>query len=531
MQTDSHLQAAAEPAEAPGTPIDLPNHGKVRSIAELADIAHKLRTSGFQVVLAHGVFDLLHLGHVRHLTEAKNNGDVLMVTISADQFVNKGPGRPVFTEALRAEMLAALSIVDYVAISRNPGAEAVIEALRPSVYVKGSEYMRPEQDVTGRIVSERQAVERHGGRLVFTDDITFSSSTLLNRHFSIYPPDLQEYLAERRQSGMLDQLTGLIDRIAGMRVLFVGDTILDEYQYVEPMGKSAKEHIIATRYVNTEVFCGGVIAAANTAADFCREVDVVTVLGDHDSREDLIRSSLKSNVTLHAIHRADAPTTRKCRMVDPAYTRKLFEVCFINDTPLDSDAARQLNHWLGDRLGSYDVIVVTDFGHGMINRPTIDLLCRKAPFLAVNAQTNSANTGFNLITRYPRADYICIDAPEARMAAGVRHQPLEEIIVDGLAGTIDCPRFMITHGPNGCLSYDRNRGLGRIPAFTRSVVDTMGAGDAFLAVTSPLAATGADLDSVGFVGNAVGALKVGIVGHRKSVDRAGVVKTITAMLK
>ena len=87
--------------------------------------------------MAHGVFDLLHMGHVRHLNEAKAHGDVLITTITADAYVNKGPGKPVFSEHLRAEMLSALSVVDFVAINRAPDAEALLEAIRPDTYVKG----------------------------------------------------------------------------------------------------------------------------------------------------------------------------------------------------------------------------------------------------------------------------------------------------------------------------------------------------------------------------------------------------------
>src|SRR6266850_6438904 len=119
----------------PETPRD-----KVRPVAELAPIVDRLRQSGKTVVHAHGTFDLLHIGHVRHLEAARKLGDVLVVTVTADRFVNKGPGRPVFTEALRAEMVAALHFVTYVAIAEAPDAINAIEAIRPDIYAKGNDY-------------------------------------------------------------------------------------------------------------------------------------------------------------------------------------------------------------------------------------------------------------------------------------------------------------------------------------------------------------------------------------------------------
>ncbi|MBV5336232.1 adenylyltransferase/cytidyltransferase family protein, partial [bacterium] len=173
---------------------------------------------------------LLHLGHVRHLEEARSHGDMLVVTVTADRFVNKGPGRPVFSGQLRAQMLAALEHVDFVAINEAPTAVAALETLRPSVYVKGSDYANAEEDVTGGIIEERQAVESHGGRLVFTDDITFSSSKLINRYLGVYDSELHAYLEDARERDPLPRLLELLDRVKGQRVLLVGDTIIDEYR-------------------------------------------------------------------------------------------------------------------------------------------------------------------------------------------------------------------------------------------------------------------------------------------------------------
>lgn len=503
---------------------------KVRSVEALADVIAEAKAAGRVVVHAHGVFDLLHLGHVRHLEEARSHGDMLVVTVTADRFVNKGPGRPVFSGQLRAQMLAALEHVDYVAINEAPTAVTVLEALRPSVYVKGSDYANAEEDVTGGILDERAAVERHGGRLVFTDDITFSSSKLINRYLGVYDSELHAYLEDSRERDPLPRMLELLDRVKDQRVLLVGDTIIDEYRYVTPMAKAPKENIIATLYRDHEVFAGGIAAAANHVAAFCRQVDVVTCLGERDDGEALIRASLKPNVSLKAVTRRGKPTTRKTRFVDPGYVRKLFEVYDMDDAPLDGDEETELLAAL-EGIEDYDLVIVTDFGHGMITPRIIETLCSKARFLAVNTQTNSGNLGYNLITRYPRADYICIDAPEARLAVGDKFSDIAVIAGRTLPDRVRCPRLIITHGKHGCVSHDVDVGTHRVPAFTNTVVDTVGAGDAFLAVTSPLAAAGGDLDLVAFIGNAAGAMKVGIVGHRSSVEKPALIKFITAILK
>jgi len=506
-------------------------NNKLVGLADIAQTAALLKDQGKRVVLAHGVFDLVHLGHLRHLQEARETGDFLVVSVTADAHVNKGPGRPVFPAEARAEMLAALSTVDAVVISHAATAIPVIEALKPSIYVKGMEYADAEKDVTGMIAEEQRAVEANGGTIHFTDDVVFSSSSLMNHYFDIYDPALRDYLLTCRQKGMLPRIINAIESLAGLKVLLVGDTIVDEYQYVTPLGKSPKENMIATRFSEREVFAGGIIAAANHVAGLCAEVEVLTCLGKGDPHEKLIRQALAPNVKLNAIMRCGVPTTRKCRFVDSGYYRKLFETYYFDDSALPAQLQSKFDSMVAAKAKDYDLVIVTDFGHGLIAPSTIAAIEQNARFMAVNAQSNSANHGYNLITKYRRADYVCIDAPEARLAVSDKDGDLESVIRDKLATRIDCPHIVVTHGKNGCITFGRNQGFQYIPAFTKTVVDTVGAGDAFLAVTSPLVAAGCPLDLVGFVGNAVGAIKVGIVGHRRSVEKAQIVKSVTALLK
>lgn len=524
-------RAREAPVVAVGASGPRSPRAKIRTIDELAVIAQHLRGAGRSIVQAHGTFDLLHLGHVRHLDAAKQFGDVLVVTVTADRFVNKGPGRPVFTEALRAEMLAALEHVDWVAINPAPDAVSAIDLIRPNIYVKGQDYQNPAGDVTGKISHERAAVEAHGGRMEFTQEVTFSSSELINRHLNVYEPHIREHLSTLRNDGGLAELLSLIDKVKNYRVLLVGDAILDEYQYVLPMAKSPKENIIATRYQDRELFAGGVFAAANHVAAFCKEIDIITGVGGDPQFEEFIRGALKPNVRLHTLVRPHSPTTRKCRFIDPSYMRKLFEVYVMDDDPLTNDLETQLNGMIADLAPSRDVVIATDFGHGLLGVSSIDTLISSAPFLAVNTQSNSANIGYNLITKYPRADYICIDAPEARLAVADRVSAMGDIAHMLVQERIDCTKIIITQGKHGCITFERDGIVHTIPAFAKNVVDTVGAGDAFLAITAPLVAAGGAIHRVGFIGNVVGALKVEIVGHRRSIDKASLVKAITGLLK
>ena len=510
----------------PGVAVD-----KLRTLDELAAIAAAARAAGKDVVLAHGVFDILHIGHKRHLETGKLNGDILIVTLTADDYVNKGPGRPIFPEKLRAEMLSALDVVDYVGISPSPGGELVIEKIRPSVYIKGAEYSDEKNDLTGRIKTETACVERFGGRVVFTDDITFSSSSLANRALQVFPEDAAEYLANVRGQVSFGELQAQLRALQGMRCLVVGDTILDEYIYVEPLGKPAKENIIATRYLEREMFSGGVIATANTTAQFCNHIDLVTLLGHPDNREEFIRHSLHPHINLVPFYREGAPTTVKSRLVDPGYMKKLIEIAYLEDAPLPPETQAEINGWIDAEIEKYDMVMINDFGHGLIDEELIEIMCRKARFLAISAQTNSANRGFNLVTRYPRADVVCIDEPEARLAAADRHSPIEAVIRRKLETRMDCRTFIVTHGKLGCVVSAQGGRIEHIPALIDEALDTMGAGDAFFAVASPLIANGCDPFMAAFMGNAVGAMKIRIVGHRHQISDVEILKYLASLLK
>ncbi len=158
---------------------------KIKPLHELSELLQSLRDEGKKIVHCHGVFDLLHVGHIRYLEHAKKMGDTLVVTVTQDHHVNKGPHRPAFTEHLRAESLAALDCVDYVAVNQWPTAVETIKLLKPDFYVKGPDYKDSKDDITGKIKDEAEAVQSIGGEIRFTEDITFSSSHLIN---SIIPP-------------------------------------------------------------------------------------------------------------------------------------------------------------------------------------------------------------------------------------------------------------------------------------------------------------------------------------------------------
>lgn len=503
---------------------------KIVSLDELEKIVHTFKKKGKKIVLCHGVFDLMHPGHIFHFEAAKKEGDILIVTLTQDEYVGKGPGRPVFNQRLRAESVASLGCVDYAAINEWPNAINTIKKIRPDVYAKGSDYENPEEDLTGKIRDEEEAVRLVGGRIHFTHEVSFSSTEILNRHYMVYPDQARQFLESFRKKHNAGQAVEILKNLKDLKVLVIGETIIDEYHFCQPVGKSPKESIVASKYLREESFAGGVLACANHLAGFSNNIDLFTCLGKENSREDFILKSIKPHIKPKFVYRDDAPTIAKRRYVWETFLIKLFEVLFMNDYPLPQRAEKEVLAFLNKNISRYDMVLVTDYGHGMFTPAIVDLLCKKSKFLAVNTQTNSANTGYNTIFKYPRADYVCIDEPEMRLAHQDKFGRLEDLIMK-TASKMKCRNITVTRGHLGSLVYSKNNGFSETPIFSKEIVDRVGAGDAFFAVTAPLTARKVPADLIGFIGNAVGALAVRIVGNRTAVEPVPLFKFITTLLK
>ncbi len=469
---------------------------KVLTVAALEKVVRGLKREGKRVVHTRGAFDLLQPTHIQRLEAARREGDVLVVTVRSDEQL--GDARPTLEQGLRARILAALPCVDYVAIEEERSPDVTIKLLDPDVCVPGA-----DGDAPAKPAAEEGSPFSAEGRAFLRNFVT-------------------KYTA--------DQVIDHLKSLKKMKVLVVGDTIIDEYHFVRPFGMPLKSPIIASQFLEGESHAGGILAVANHVAGFCGEVHLVTGLGAADSREDFITRHLRSNITSKFIVRPDAPTTVKRRYTRKFLVQKLFEVSFFNDAPLSPELDEQVCRHLAEVIGNYDLVVVADFGQGFISPKAIDVLCRSKAFLAVNAQMNSINLGYHVVTRYPRADYVCIDEDELRLACRDRYSPVEQLLRK-LGTEMRSDLLTVTRGHHGSLTYQPKKGMSAVPVLSREVVDTIGAGDAYLSVTAPCVRAGFPPELIGFIGNAVGALAVKILGNQQPVAPEMLFESVKQLLR
>lgn len=269
----------------------MPGNEKIKALEDLAVLAASLRAHGKKVVQCHGVFDLLHVGAVRYLKQAKRLGDVLLVTLSPDESPG-GHARPCFSAAQRAETVAAVAHVDYVSIERGPSCGEAIRLLRPDVYVPSDEESAHEGEPTSSRARAEAIVREVGGTVAMLDNAVLKPARLAQPASPAYPSEAAPFLASFVSRYSRHRVLDCLEQVRSLRVLFVGETIIDEYQYCETIGKSGKEPVLAARYLSEEKFAGGILASAGQAAVLADHVGMLTVLGSQESHEALIREKL-----------------------------------------------------------------------------------------------------------------------------------------------------------------------------------------------------------------------------------------------
>ena len=501
---------------------------KIIELNDLVGICKKEKKNDKKIVLSYGCFDLIHPGHIRHLKAAKKYGDILVVCITPDKYVDKGPGRPVFNEHLRTESVSSLSDVDFVALNKWDNPAKLIEYLKPNFYVKGKDYSERSEEFTSTLIQEEKALRKVNGEMRFTDEITFSSSSIINERFDVLSKEAKEYIKELKQEYDFKKIIEILKGLNELKVLVIGDVILDEYIFCRAMGKPEKAAVVSTKQLYSEIYAGGSLAVANHISGFVNKVHLVSCIGN-DGCEEFIREKLRNNIDTKLFYQKNAPTITKTRYIEKSEKSKLFEISKINDEFIDRDLEKSIVEYLKKAIPKYDMVLVTDFGHGLITKNIQYIIEDKSSFTAVNAQTNSANFGFNLITKYKNVDYISIDERELRLPYREKYGEVEPLITK-ISNDTKCKKINITLGGYGSI-FCQNKKTYFAPIFSTNVVDSVGAGDAVLAITSLLAKREVSPRLIPFVGNSVGALAVKTIGNKEPVDPAKLFTFVKYIMK
>jgi rfaE bifunctional protein nucleotidyltransferase chain/domain len=414
---------------------------KIISQRELKEI---LKWKQLGTVMCLGCFDPLHVGHLNHLEAASNWGDLLIVSVTCDEGVNKGPGRPSQPVEQRARMIAALGFVDYV--TDHLHAEQVVGFLQPNVFVKGSEYK-------GKRIPEQDVLEGYGGKIAYTDEPVMSSTKLLG------------------------EVAEVLNAMYQLDVVVIGELITDTYTRCRRTGNTKKHGVPSWTVLDRTASSGGIAASVGHLKDFANDV---------------MRPAL-------------APVVNKERFLDEDGNHFLRLARLPTYRHEDEEAIQVVLD------GQFDVLIINDFGHGLISDQDAQVFSKLDAFLAVNAQANSANWGTNTVLKYPAADYVCMNHQELELAGGLEkvrgHFGPDTILA------VTTSHAMFFHMKGGVIKQNSLVDRGREGDF----VDATGAGDAFFALSSLALAAKATPDLAIEFGAAAAAVTCRWQGNERTI--------------
>ena len=353
------------------------------------------------------------MGHIKHFLEAKKNGDILIVTVTSDKFVNKGSNRPVFKQNYRMELLAELECVNFVCLSDHKSAIKVLKNIKPNVYIKGQDYKNLKKDKTGNILLEKKIVEKNGGKIIYTNEETFSSSTIINNNFS-FNEEQKKHLSFISNKYTFETIYKIFQKISNLKVLVIGETIIDQYNFCEALGKSGKEPYLALKDIYSEDFLGGAAAIANHIIDFTKKVKLISIVGENDEYKNFIKKKLNKKIQSTFFKKKNSPTILKKRFIDNVSKNKLFGIYSINDEELSEKHDTKISRYIENNLKNFDLIIVSDYGHGFISNRSAKKISKTKNFVALNAQVNASNIGYHTLQKYDQIDAMIINETELR---------------------------------------------------------------------------------------------------------------------
>ncbi len=460
---------------------------KIKTVDELKSILGA-RPRKKKVIMCHGTFDIVHPGHIRHLLYAKTKANVLVASLTSDAHINKANFRPFVPEELRAMNLAALEVVDYVIIDRNPTPIETILKVQPDLFAKGYEYTSEGHPPKTR--EEIAALESYGGDILFTPgDIVYSSSRIIEYD----PPKIAaEKLGVVMQSEGItfDDLHKTLNALKGTKVHVVGDTIVDTYVYTSMIGGGSKTPTFSVRYNEEVSYAGGAAVVSKHLAAAGAQVRFSTVLGDDKLKDFVLNDLAKAGVEVLPTIDPTRPTTQKAAYICGGY--RMLKVDKVDNRSIPDKIIEQLSVAL-KQSASCNAVVFSDFRHGIFSRSTIPQLIAAIPPGPLKIADSQVASRWGNILDFTDFDIITPNEREARHALGDQDLPIRPLALN-IYDRARCRYLILKLGHLGLITYRPGdsanpRKFFTVDSFAERVVDAIGSGDALLAYATLAFAT------------------------------------------
>jgi len=503
---------------------------KIVSVEELLKkVGNFPRDKNNIIAMCHGVFDLVHPGHIRHLSFAKQKVSKLIVSITSDINVKKAELRPYVPQMLRAENLAALEFVDFVIIDENETPIKNLKKIKPDFFIKGYEYVKNEINLKTK--EEIETLKKYGGQFLFTPgDFVLSSSKIIEDN----KPNLSMIKLKSLMEGEkidFNDIRVAIDKFKNCDVLVIGDTIVDNYVNTSVIGNNAKTPTFSAKYINEENFIGGAaiialhLKAAGAKVKFC------SVIGN-DSLGKFVKNGLKNNKIIDfTIVDNLRPTTEKKYFISGK--DRLLKVDKVENSPINPSLQDYIikqikNHKKG-------IIIFSDFRHGVFNNQSIRPYIKAINKNVYKVADSQVASRWGNILDFKNFDLITPNEKEARFSLADQDtsiRPLASILYD----RAKCKVLILKLREKGLMTLRRKiskndfRSFFVIDALQKNIVDTVGCGDALLAYAS-LGLFVSKNPLIASILGSISAALLSLVDGNKPIPKAEVLKKISELEK
>ena len=492
---------------------------KILDLASLVEVATAARRAGKVVVQCHGCFDIVHPGHIRYLSFAKQQGDVLVVSLTGDSSIHKGATRPYVPQELRAESLAALEFVDHVYIDPNPSACEVLGQVRPDLYVKGREY---QSSTSPGFLAERDVVEGYGGRVLFSSgEVVFSSTQLIAQMDD--QGDLEWHrlrLFCKRHELDADRAERLLGGMAGKRVVVVGDTVMDRYVLCDAVDVASESPMMSLNKLDERCYVGGAAIVARHVAALGGVPLLISSIGRDETSEQARRALVENDIdrVLFESRRSLVEKTRY--LVEDS---KLFKVQQGKTEPLDSVSLRTACKAIIDSGTKADAVILCDFGYGMFSPA---LLATVLPELRKGRAVVTGDVSGQRadLLGLKGLDLLCPTERELRASVHDFDSGLAEVAYNVMHKT-HARRLCVTLGKDGLVLFDRRSQdmdspdwsarlqSEHLPSLAYKTTDRLGCGDALLATVTLALAAGGSLTQAAYLAAGTAAIELANLGN------------------
>lgn len=460
-----------------------------------------------KTVFISGHFNVIHPGHLRLFRFAKECGDKLIVGVENNETAGNDAYVP---QNLRLEGVQSNSWVDEAFLMDKPIAE-ILSELKPDIVVKGKEHEK-------KFNPEAEIIQGYGGKLIFgSGETIFSSIDLIRREFleshveTIHLSD--DYV--KRHNISIPKLVSIVEDFCKLKVCVIGDLIADEYITCQPLGMSQEDPTIVVTPIDSRTFVGGAGIVSAHAASLGADVQLISVTGNDESREFLLKNLSDFSVKSHLLIDETRPTTLKKRFRSKGKT--LLRVNHLHQREISIQLQEKILEILKGIIPNINLLVFSDFNYGCLPQSLVDkiiLLAKSYKVLLVADSQSSSQVGD--ISRFKGMDLITPTEYEARISTRNSHDGLV-VLAEQLKKQSDSVNILLKIGEEGLLIHaDKKKEdwlTDRINALNCAPKDVAGAGDSLLIASAMTLAKGATIWEAALVGSLAAAIQVGRVGN------------------